>query len=91
MRTRISESALIQRINRALRLGHRQLCKVPCDSSAENNLGRYCVADTYRGGVITPNADLEGLGRELGVLGPNEKLTGGMGDGDIQARRQLAL
>jgi hypothetical protein len=68
---RVSESALIRRINRKLRPKGESLRK----SRRETGYcGRYYVLDVYRNAVIGIHVNLEIYARELGALRDDERL-----------------
>jgi hypothetical protein len=71
----ISESALVQRLQRALRARGRSLRKASLKQ--QRSLGRYYIVSLDIGDVLKTDVDIENLARKLGVLEPWEKLGGG--------------
>lgn len=67
----VTEKALIARINRKLKKDSERLCKTR-GQQARSNLGDYYILDWYRNWIVAYHCDLEGLGRELEVLGDEE-------------------
>jgi hypothetical protein len=67
----VSERALIQRINRALREDDRVL-KATRGERARLDLGYFYILDTRRNFVVAKECNLEVIGRELGVLADYE-------------------
>jgi len=73
-KVKVSERALIQRINRKLK-SEDQLLKVSRENSRSfSTLGRYFIVDIYRNFVISHDIDIVGLARELGALKEYEDL-----------------
>jgi len=81
-RVKITERALIQRINRKLKQDGEKLCTARSDSTREQ-LGRFYVVETGQhvrpkratsAGLVHSDVDLEKLGRKLGVMQPWEEL-----------------
>ncbi len=73
-KTAITADACIKRINRRLAHTGERLC-TSRSSGEKSNLGSRYILDTYRNSPVRyPIEDLEDLGRELGVLAPNEKV-----------------
>jgi hypothetical protein len=70
----VTTRALVQRINRSLAKQHKVLKKAR-GARALEDLGAWFYLDTNRNVVLRTRVDVEGLGRELGVLDPYEKLT----------------
>jgi hypothetical protein len=68
----LSESAIISRINRALRTQGEVLRRCRESSRGFQELGRFYVVNE-RNFICQKDVDLDELGRELGVLRPNEK------------------
>jgi hypothetical protein len=68
----VTESALIQRINR--KLAPEQVLKVARGSRALQDLGQFYVLDVSGNFVVDKDVDVTALGRKLGVLRPFEKL-----------------
>jgi hypothetical protein len=72
----VSERAAIARINRSLAKEMQRLLVCKWGSRWHSSLGRFYLVDLARNAVDTTNIDLEALGRELGVLRPNESVAG---------------
>jgi hypothetical protein len=70
---RVSERALVQRINRKLR-EKAEVMKIARGTQAESNLGRYYTIDLQRNYLIQDHLDPKTVGRELGVLAHYEYL-----------------
>lgn len=86
----ITNSALVQRINRALRNEITSSALVQRINRALrkegeqlhklrgergwSDLGDYYIVDFYRNFIVASHVDLESLGRELGVLRESERL-----------------
>lgn len=71
----VSSRALVQRINRKLRIDDEVLKKTR-PNSVWNELGDYYILDFNRNRITAKDVDIEELGRELGVLHPQEELDG---------------
>ena len=69
----VSSRALIQRINRKLR-SDDELLKKARPRSGWNELGDYYVVNFRMNWIAAKDVDIEELGRELGVLQPQERL-----------------
>lgn len=74
----ITETALYGRISRKLRhdgliLHTAQMYRAGRERYEDSNLGRYYIVDANNH-LRDSHVKLEELGRELGVLGPGEKL-----------------
>ncbi len=69
----ITKRALIQRINRAL-VKQGQVLRTARGAMEAYNLGDYYIVDTEGANVVFINCNLEGLGRELKILGDWEVL-----------------
>lgn len=69
---KVTERALIGRIDR--RYGDVSVRKCRWDSRWFGDLGRY-YAVNHDNVICGQDIDLEGLGREIGALRPNEVLT----------------
>jgi len=69
----ITESAVAQRIRRRLRSCTYMLCKSRSERQ-RFDCGRYYVVDTNLNALIWHHVNLEGYGRELGVLQPHESV-----------------
>jgi hypothetical protein len=63
----VSERALIQRVNRKLRLND-ELLKATRGAKAEQELDRYYVVDLRRNLLVEKDCDPETIARKLGVL-----------------------
>jgi len=76
MKARVTERALFQRINRALKKEDKILKKCRRDSREYYNLGEYYVVHLASGGVMFHYKDLalEEFAKKLGVLASYEKL-----------------
>ena len=69
----VGTRALIQRLNRRLAKDSQKLC-MSRSRAARSEFGKFYVADTATGEIAASIIDLEGLGRDLGVLHPWEQL-----------------
>jgi hypothetical protein len=75
-RKKVSECALIARINRRLASESwplRQL-RTSREARMEQNVGRHYILNTYSNAVVEIEVDLEDLGRTLGALSSVEDL-----------------
>lgn len=74
--TLVSERALVKRINRKLtrQPSPMRMCVLSEHARGYNDLGRYFVVGGTSNFVEFPHADIEGWGRELGVLGAKEAM-----------------
>lgn len=72
---KVTERALIARINRKLSHGGEKFCIARKGTQLHWNLGRYYVLDFYRNTVVNSHLDLESYGREIGALSELESLT----------------
>jgi hypothetical protein len=63
----VSERALIQRVNRRLRLDDEVL-KAARGAKVEQELGRYYVVDLRRNSLVEKDCDPEAIACRLGVL-----------------------
>jgi hypothetical protein len=63
----VTERALIQRINRALRQDD-QILRQARGEHARRELGNFYIVDVGRNFLAAQHVDLEALARELGVL-----------------------
>ncbi len=66
-RVPVGERSLIQRLNRRLAKDNRKLF-MSRSRAAEAEFGKFYIADTATGEVTASIIDLEGLGRDLGML-----------------------
>jgi hypothetical protein len=66
-RLKITERALIQRLNRKLKQDGEQL-RTSRSTQTEITVGRYFIVDIQRNFISTQDVDIEKLGRELGVI-----------------------
>lgn len=66
----ITERALTQRINRALKKDNQKLCK----PRTEGELGGLYIINLLNNSIEASNCDLEKLGLECGALKPYERL-----------------
>jgi len=71
---KITERALLQRLNRALLKRYLMVNTCRFDSRWFNELGRFYLVEVNRNAIWRSNVDLEKMGREEGVLKPWEKL-----------------
>lgn len=68
---------LIERINEVLRKEDKKVRRTRSQSDmAFDQLGEFHMIETQRKQIIERHVDLEALGRERGVLKPNEMLVG---------------
>lgn len=72
-RLKITERALMQRINRKLKQDGEQL-RTARTQQVETTVGHYFIVDMNRNAITTQRVDLEKMGRELGVIQPWEEL-----------------
>jgi hypothetical protein len=72
-KVKISERALIQRINRKLGKESKSLKTARKNSLSYRDTGRYFIVDEKRNVVVKTHVDLGQLGVELKVLKPFEK------------------
>jgi hypothetical protein len=72
---KISERALLQRINRTLSERDEVLKKARSERVSDD-LGRYFVLDTRLNAVVRKDVELEGYGRSLKALKDYEVLEG---------------
>jgi hypothetical protein len=73
---KITERALVQRINRKLGKVHQSLRKTR-GYHVNNDLGEYYILDTHRNSIIESRlerAHLEEFARQLNVFAPHEEL-----------------
>lgn len=73
MKLKVSEQALVARINRKLKLGAQALLR-SFGAGAEEGQCDYCLLDWRRNSVDAEHVDLETLGRALAVLQSHEEL-----------------
>jgi hypothetical protein len=76
MSCKITERALVQRINRKLGKVHQSLRKTR-GYHVKHDLGEYYILDTHRNSIIESRlerAHLEEFARQLNVLAPHEEL-----------------
>jgi hypothetical protein len=71
---KVSEAALIARLNRRLAHDDQRIKTCRCDSRSFPTLGRYYIHRFDYSVVADVDIDLEAWGRELGVLRDNEAL-----------------
>ena len=74
MKIKISERAVIQRINRKLAKDNEKLKTLHETSQSIHNIGRHYIVDIYSGAILHTHQDVESLGREIGVLHNREKI-----------------
>ena len=72
-RVGVTESALIQRLNRKLKADGAKL-KTARSEGVERDVGRYFIVDVQRNFIAIQHVDLEELGRKLEVLKPWEEV-----------------
>ena len=72
---RLSERAVIQRINRKLAHKNERICKSR-GWRALQNLGEYHVIDCYRNALIKSHLNIEEFAKKLGVMAGHECLEG---------------
>jgi len=72
-RLKITERALIQRINRKLKQDGEQL-RAARSQRMETSVGRHYIVNVERNFIAYQNVDPEELGRKLGVIQPWEEL-----------------
>ena len=75
-KVKVSERALVQRINRKLGKESKALKVAREKSVGFQNTGRYYVIDESRNSVAATDVKLEELGKKLKVLRPYEELAG---------------
>lgn len=73
MKSKVTERALMQRINRVLAKKKQKLKKQRDTSKNINETGQYYILDVEKSMVITTEVDLETLGEKLGALKPYEQ------------------
>lgn len=73
MKLKVSEQALVARINRKLKRGAQALFQ-SFGAGAEEGQCHYCLLDWRRNSVDAEHVDLETLGRALAVLHSHEEL-----------------
>ena len=74
MKVKVSEQALVARINRKLKRGAQALRR-RFGAGPDEGQCDYCLLDWRRNSVDAEHVDLERLGRELAVLKAHEELT----------------
>jgi hypothetical protein len=72
--SRVSQEALVKRINRALRKKMLFLKKCRRSSRAYSDLGNFYVLDAERNLIVKTHVDVENAARELKVLEEHETL-----------------
>lgn len=70
----VSERAVLARINRKLAKSGEQIRKCRADSGPHATLGDYYCVNTKGNFVVYGDAELDRIGRLLGVLRPFEEL-----------------
>lgn len=70
--TTVSTRALISRINRRLARDGEHLRKSRPNTSESHNFGTYYIVNPRINRLVASNVDLEEVGRDLGVLRPDE-------------------
>jgi hypothetical protein len=70
---KLTQRALMQRINRKLARNHQKLSTVR-SAGHESNVGRYFILNVSRNVITETNIELEKLGRRLGVFKEWEEL-----------------
>lgn len=73
-KTKISENALLARINRKVAGENQTVRRCREGSASFPTLGRFYLIDAYRNAVEAMHLDLELLGRELGAIRADETL-----------------
>ena len=73
-KVKVTERALIARINRKLAKQDEKLLTCRESSPSFYTLGRYYVVNIYGNYVINQDVGLDELGREMGVLKPFEEM-----------------
>lgn len=68
-KSKVSERAVLARLNRKLAPEWSRIKKCRADSRAYRDLGTYYVIDSYRNLITDTDIDLELWAREQGVLG----------------------
>jgi hypothetical protein len=76
---KLTDRALLQRINRKLKEQDKQVRKCRENSRSYNDLGSYYAVDVSRNSIAWLNVDLTELARELDVLRPWESAEQGEG------------
>jgi hypothetical protein len=71
---RITEGALLARINRKLRHELEMVKRCPPSSRYYSELGHYYKVDCQHNVITEKHVDVEALGRELSVLQPYETI-----------------
>lgn len=74
MKVKVTERALLARINRALRKDNQQLYRCRADSQAYDELGDFYAMDTALNVVMAKHINLAMWARDLGVLPDWEEL-----------------
>lgn len=74
MRTYITETALLRRINRKLARNHQAIRKCRSKSRWFHSLGDYYLIDSPGNSIIDTHVNLESYGRELNALADCERL-----------------
>ncbi|MFB8828215.1 hypothetical protein [Azotobacter salinestris] len=74
MKVKVTERALLARINRALRKDNQQLYRCREDSQAYEELGDFYAVDTAQDVVMARHVDLAMWARDLGMLPDWEEL-----------------
>ncbi|GAB3479353.1 hypothetical protein [Azotobacter salinestris] len=74
MKVKVTERALLARINRALRKDNQQLCRCREDSQGYAELGDFYAMDTAQDVVMARHVDLAMWARDLGILPDWEEL-----------------
>ncbi|ACO77994.1 hypothetical protein AvCA_17810 [Azotobacter vinelandii CA] len=74
MKVKVTERALLARINRLLRQDNQQLCRCREGSRAYAELGDFYALDTARDVVMARHVDLAMWARDMGILPDWEEL-----------------
>ena len=74
MKTKVSQNAVIKRINRKLDKQGERLKTTRMNSRDYSSLGRHYTIDISGNFVVGSNIDLETYARELGVLQKHEEV-----------------
>jgi len=74
MKVKLSQRAVIQRINRKLAKQDQKLNTSRMKSAGIHDMGRYYIVDTYRNAVVDSQINLETMGRKLGAIAEYEEI-----------------
>lgn len=74
-KTRVSEEAVVKRLNRRLKRHHLRLRAARRNGGYENsNLGRHYIDHPRSNRLVFDHVNIEALARDFNVLGPSEFL-----------------